>query len=239
MTTEANNRAYYNDFAERYEHKRHRGYHTVIDDLEMATLEPLAKNRRVLEVGSGTGLILRRLQAIAKEAKGIDLSENMAQKAIERGLDVQVGSATAIPFEDNRFDVVCSFKVLAHVPDISQALREMVRVTVPGGYIVAEFYNPWSVRYIAKRIAGPRAISERRTEADVYTRWDSPLTIAKIIPADARLIDFRGVRVLTPAAFVYSIPFAQKWLAQAESAAMTSSLRYFGGFLLALLQKQD
>ena len=239
MTTDAENRAYYDDFSRSYEAKRHEGYHAVIDDLEMAVVGPLAKGKRVLEVGCGTGLSLRRLSEIASQAKGIDLSEGMVSKAKERGLDVQLGSATAIPFEANSFDVVCSFKVLAHVPDIATALREMVRVAAPGGYIVAEFYNPWSLRYLAKRLAGPRRISASRTEADVYTRWDTPLTIAKIVPANARLIDYRGVRVFTPTAMAHDIPVAKRLLEKAEHAALSSPLRYFGGFLLALLQKQD
>ncbi len=239
MNTDENNRDYYNDFSQSYEDKRHQGYHALIDDLEMSVISPLVKDKSVLEVGCGTGLILRRLHELASEAKGIDLSEGMVSKAKDRGLDVQVGSATEIPFEDNRFDVVCSFKVLAHVPNITRALEEMVRVAVPGGTVVAEFYNPWSLRYMAKRLAGPGRISAKRTEADVYTRWDSPLTISKIIPPNAHLITYRGVRVFSPSAFMHDIPVAGAWLAKAEHAAVTSPLRYFGGFLLALIRKQD
>jgi ubiquinone/menaquinone biosynthesis C-methylase UbiE len=127
--------------------------------------------------------------------------------------------------------------VLAHVPDITQALAELARVTKPGGHLALEFYNPWSLRYVAKRIAGPQKISEGRTEADVYTRWDSPFEIPKLLPKGVRLVDYRGVRVVTPAAFVHKVPFARAAFAALEHRSVRSPLRYFGGFLLAILQK--
>ena len=101
---------------------------------------------------------------------------------------------------------MCSFKVLAHVPDIARALSEIARVTRPGGTMVLEFYNPWSLRYVAKRLRGAAADQRGRTEADVFTRWDSPHAIRTLLPADVELVEFRGVRVLTPAAFVHKLP---------------------------------
>jgi len=103
---------------------------------------------------------------------------------------------------------------------------------------VLEFYNPWSLRYLAKRIAGPRPISDGRTEADVYTRWDSPLTVPKILPPGVSLVDYRGVRVVTPAAFVHRLPVVSGAFAMAERACLQSPLRYLGGFLVAILQKR-
>jgi SAM-dependent methyltransferase len=133
---------------------------------------------------------------------------------------------------------VCSFKVLAHVPDITLALAELARVTRPGGYLALEFYNPLSLRYLAKALAGPQRISEDRTEADVYTRWDAPYTIPKLLPPSLELEDFRGVRVVTPAAFVHKLPIVRGVVSAAERRAVRSPLRYFGGFLLAILRKR-
>src|SRR4029077_18302752 len=118
----------------------------------------------ILECGCGTGLILERVARFARTAKAIDLSPRMLQAARERGLDVREASVTAIPFADRSFDVCCSFKVLAHVPDIGRALAEMARVTRPGGVVIAEFYNPVSIRGAIKRVAPARPISKRTTE---------------------------------------------------------------------------
>jgi ubiquinone/menaquinone biosynthesis C-methylase UbiE len=236
--TDADNRAYYDDFSRGYERERAAGYHRLLDDLEVSVAAPLARGRRVLEVGCGTGLILSRLAPEAASAYGVDLSPNMLQGARDRGLSVALGSATSLPFRDDSFDLVCSFKVLAHVPDIEKALREIARVTRPGGRMALEFYNRWSLRYLAKRLAGPGSISERRTEADVFTRWDTPRSIARMLPSDVELESFRGVRVLTPAAFVHKLPLLGTAFAVAERHALASPLRRFGGFLIVIARKR-
>jgi ubiquinone/menaquinone biosynthesis C-methylase UbiE len=238
-TSETNSRTYYDDFSTGYERERGAGgYHRLVDDLEMQVLRPFVEGARVLEVGCGTGLILDRLTQRASSACGVDLSPGMLRAARARGLDVVLGSATQLPFADASFDLVCSFKVLAHVPDIRAALTEVARVTRPGGNMVLEFYNPWSLRYVAKRIAGPQPISDGRNEADVFTRWDSPRDVRALLPSDVTLEEFRGVRVFTPAAFVYKLPLVRPALQVLEHRALTSPLRYFGGFLIAILRKR-
>jgi len=180
LSTSENNRAYYDEFSRSYERERSAGYHALVDDMEVDAVRDLAAGKRVLEAGCGTGLVLAKLADVAREAHGFDLSPGMVQRARARGLSVALGSVTQVPFRDESFDFVCSFKVLAHVPHITDALVELARVTRPGGLLALEFYNPWSLRYAAKRIAGPGQIGEGRTEADVYTRWDTPFTIPKL-----------------------------------------------------------
>ena len=228
---------YYDDFSDSYERGRGYGYHQMIDDLEVQVTAPYSRGARVLELGCGTGLILARIAEDAKEAVGIDLSEGMAQRARDRGLDVHIGSVCDLPFEDDRFDLTYSFKVLAHIPDIDVAVREAVRVTRPGGHLLLEFYNPWSLRYLAKKVAGPQPISDSRTEADIFTRWDSPSAIPKLLPPNVELVDYYGVRVLTPFAAVHRIRWVARGLSRAELLAGRSPLRYFGGFLIAVLRK--
>lgn len=236
--SEHNSRNYYDDFSTGYERERGAGYHRLIDDLEMQVLQPFVDGRDVLEVGCGTGLILGRVAQRAATAWGIDLSPGMLATARQRGLNVVLGSATQLPFADASFDLVCSFKVLAHVPDIRAALSEIARVTRPGGRMVLEFYNPWSLRYLAKRIAGPQPISDGRTEADVFTRWDSPRGIRAALPPGVEVETFRGVRVFTPAAFAHKLPVVRGVLQTLERSAVESPLRYFGGFLIAVLRKR-
>lgn len=243
MSTEASpslerNRVYYDDFAAWYERERGRGYHRMLDDIEIEILAPYARGARVLELGCGTGLILGRVASMAKYAEGIDLSEGMIEKARARGLNVRVGSVTDLPYEDASFDVTYSFKVLAHIPDIAKAIAEAARVTRPGGTMILEFYNPYSLRYLAKKIAGPQPISEGRTEADVYTRWDAPQVIPRLLPPGVVPVRYHGVRVFTPAAFVHRLPVVGDVLARAEHAVHDSPLRWFGGFLVAVLERR-
>lgn len=239
MKPEGNNRAYYDAFSHGYETDRGRGYHRMLDELEMRSVENLARGARVLEAGCGTGLILQRLARVADRAVGIDLSAGMLQRAHDRGLEVAQAGVNALPFDDGAFDLVCSFKVLAHIPDIGHALREITRVTRVGGHVALEFYNPWSLRYVVKRLAGPQPISADRTEADVFTRWDRPAQVADLLPSQLVLERLVGVRVLTPTAAFHRLPILSRGLRWAEEKAMDSPLRYFGGFMVAIARKNS
>jgi SAM-dependent methyltransferase len=238
MKQSGTTRAYYDDFSRRYEIGRDRGYHFLIDELEYAAASPYLAGRRVLEAGCGSGLLLERLAREAATACGFDLSPGMVRQARDRGLDVVLGNITAIPFADCSFDVVCSFKVLAHVAEIGRAISELARVTTPGGHLLLEFYNPWSLRYLAKRLAGPGRISDGRTEADVFTRWDSPPAVRQLLTSQLQLEGFRGVRVFTPAAFAHRLPLVAGALASLERLALDSPLGAFGGFLIAIARKR-
>ena len=230
---------YYDDFSEDYERERHRGYHALIDDLEVGVARPYVAGRRMLEVGCGTGLILSRLSPIASSAVGVDLSPGMLRHARERGLDVREGSATALPFDDASFDSVCSFKVLAHVEPIETAFAEVARVVRPGGTVVVELYNRWSLRYLARRVAGARRIGRAHDEDDIPTRWDSPREMIARLPRELRLERIAGVRVVTPLASLHRVPVIRGALAIAERASVDSPLRYFGGFLVLVLRRDD
>ncbi|MDQ3037990.1 MAG: class I SAM-dependent methyltransferase [Myxococcota bacterium] len=238
MSDDARARRYYDDFSRDYDTGRDAGYHALVDRLESDIVLEHAAGARVLEVGCGTGLVLERIAPFAAHAVGVDLSAGMIAKAHARGLDVVRGSATALPFADASFDVVYSFKVLAHVPAIERALAEIARVTKPGGHMLLEFYNPWSMRYVARRLAGARRIGREHTEADVATRWDSPRAIRRMLPEGAELLDLRGVRIVTPAAFVHRIPLVATLFASAELHASRSPLRTLGGFLVAVVRRR-
>lgn len=234
-------RAYYDDFSKRYEAARRpndpHGYHALLDDLEVDLTARHCAGKAVLEAGCGTGLILERLAAVASRAEGFDLSPGMLEKARARGLSVREGSVTEIPFGDNEFDVVCSFKVLAHVPDIRQALAEMLRVTKPGGVVLAEFYNPLSFRGLAKRLGPAGAISGTRKESEVFTRFDPPWIVPNLLPPGCHLEGARGVRIVTPAAFFYRLPPLRFALSAAEKMLCDTPLHNLAGFWIAIIRK--
>lgn len=241
MTTgDHETRSYYDEFSKTYEkHRRPNdagGYHALVDDLEVELCERYGAGKDVLECGCGTGLILERIARFAKSAAGIDLSPGMLSVARSRGLDVQEGSVTELPFADASFDVACSFKVLAHVPDIGRALAEMVRVVRPGGVVLAEFYNPWSLRGLAKRMYAGK-ISDRTKESAVYTRFDAPSSLPKILPPGTRLEAARGIRIVTPAAAAMKIPGVRGMLRSAERLLCDSPASVFGGFYVAVIRK--
>ena len=235
------NRRYYDAFAEGYEGRRGEndpgGYHELLDQLEADFVARFALGRDVLEVGCGTGLVLNRIRQFAKSAKGVDLSPGMLEKARARGLSVVEGSATALPFPDQSFDVTCSFKVLPHVREIHQALSEMARVTRLHGHVIAEFYNPHSLRGLVKRFGPAGRVAADTHEGQVFTRFDSPARIKHLVPEGCRLVDARGVRIATPTAHVMKTALGRRLFRAAENCLCDSPLRVFGGFYVVAMEK--
>ncbi|MBL0216437.1 MAG: class I SAM-dependent methyltransferase [Myxococcales bacterium] len=233
------NRAYYDDFAGWYERERHLPYHRMLDDLEVEIVERYGAGKDVFEVGCGTGLILHRVTRFARTAAGIDLSGGMLAQAAARGLSVAQASATALPIASESVDVAYSFKVLAHIPDIEGALREMARIVRPGGWVLAEFYNARSIRRLVKALKPPTAVSEQTHDEHVYTRYDDAAAIRSYLPRDLEWVTSRGIRVLTPIAKVHEVPILGTALRWAEhKLADLPGARDLGGFLVACLRKR-
>jgi SAM-dependent methyltransferase len=96
------------------------------------------RKKNVLDVGCGTGAILKRLGNPEKNV-GIDLAPEAISFCRERGLNnVRQGDICALPFADASFDAVICSSVLYHqwVGDVEGAVREMHRVLRPGGTLL-------------------------------------------------------------------------------------------------------
>jgi ubiquinone/menaquinone biosynthesis C-methylase UbiE len=221
---------YYNNFSLRYDTERSKGYFEFINNLEIEMIAPLAAGKKVLEIGCGTGLILERVDAFSSEAHGVDISEGMLEACKSKGLNVSLGSATDLPFEDASFDFCYSFKVLPHVPDIRKALLEIARVTRPGGRMVLEFYNPWSFKALGDWVR--KGLRRRNL---VYLRHDSPKTISKMLPSSTILVRTRGIRIFGPTAKWYTIPIIGCIIRELDRLACDGPLKVFGGYFVVEL----
>jgi ubiquinone/menaquinone biosynthesis C-methylase UbiE len=232
---------YYDEFAKVYDERRGNnipgGYHDLLDDLETGFVQKFGTGKDVLEVGCGTGLIMQRVRQFAASVQGVDLSEGMLARARKRDLQVQQASATELPFSDSSFDVTYSFKVLAHIPQIEQALAEMARVTRSGGVVLAEFYNPYSIRGLLRHLGPAKKIGKSKSESDVFTRFDSPLRARQLTPPGCRLEGARGVRIVSPAAQLVDMKGVGRVLFTAEKLLADTPLRGLAGFYIAQYRK--
>jgi ubiquinone/menaquinone biosynthesis C-methylase UbiE len=228
---------YYDRFAATYEDRRHHGYHQLIDDLEGGLAVAAGAGRDVLEVGCGTGLILRQVAQVARSAAGIDISARMLDVARSRGLDVQQGTATELPFEDESVDLCYSFKVLSHVPELEQALDEMARVTRPQGVVLIELYNQHSLRYLLRRLRGGQPIERDLDDAQVFCRYYTPGEAAARLPSSLRLVRVHGVRIFTLLPQSVGWPLLGRALRRLEGWSMDSALARLGGFLILECEK--
>jgi phosphatidylethanolamine/phosphatidyl-N-methylethanolamine N-methyltransferase len=96
----------------------------------------------ILEVGIGTGLNLPLYPPHCR-ITGIDLSEEMLEKAQEKVIELGLGNvmlramdATVMDLGDNEFDAAVATYTISAVPDPVSVLREMRRVVKPGGNLV-------------------------------------------------------------------------------------------------------
>ena len=115
----------------------------------------------------------------------------------------------------------------------------LLRVVVPGGMVVAEFYNPYSLRALVKRFGPAGAISATTDESAVFTRFDRPDDVAALLPPGATIVDRRGVRIVTPAARFLQVPLLSDVLRRAEHLLCDTPLATFGGFWIAAIKKSD
>ncbi|HEY4105697.1 MAG TPA: bifunctional demethylmenaquinone methyltransferase/2-methoxy-6-polyprenyl-1,4-benzoquinol methylase UbiE [Polyangiaceae bacterium] len=115
----------------------------------------LAEGHRVLDLATGTADLAIQVAETAASVRvtGLDPSAKMlevgrqkiARSALEQRVDLVQGDAQALPFDANTFDSVCIAFGIRNVPDRAAALREMARVTRPGGRIaILELSEPRS-----------------------------------------------------------------------------------------------
>lgn len=115
---------------------------------------PLHARDHVLDIGCGTGLLLRAITDCERTigAVGLDLSLAMLRRAHSR-LPVTAtlvqGDATRLPFESATFDVVVSSSAMHYVPQLGDALAEIARVLRPNGQFVL---TDWCADYLTTRL---------------------------------------------------------------------------------------
>lgn len=100
----------------------------------------LPRGSLILDVGCGTGRWLRRFSAVGFQTVGVDQTPGMLQLARSTGLQcaLVLGRLQDLPFGSTVFDLVSAVTVVQHIPYPEQvgALKEMVRVLRPGGYLL-------------------------------------------------------------------------------------------------------
>jgi SAM-dependent methyltransferase len=137
---------------------------------EFVEVARLAPGQRALDVGCGPGALTARLVALLGEGgvSAIDPSEPFVAAAKERfpGADISAGTAESLRFDDDTFDASMAQLVVHFMQDPVAGLREMARVTRPGGVVAAAVWNhatsagPLSLFWGAVRAVDPQSEGE-------------------------------------------------------------------------------
>ncbi len=147
-------------------------YSTAIAS-RMLAIGKVGSSDRLLDLGTGTGLVARLAAVRGASVLGIDHSEGMLGRARIKADEAGVASiatfeamdAEALALENSSFDVAASLYVIRHLPNSQAAIRELHRVLRPGGRLVVAVGarpSPFSAAAIA---SGLGALSDRALAA--------------------------------------------------------------------------
>ncbi len=173
---------------------------------------------RVLEVGVGTGLSLTESSSHL-EVVGIDLSPEMLDKARERVANERLHHVTGLhemdagdlKFPDGSFDTIVAMYVMTVVPEPEKVMRELARVTKPGGEVI--LVNHFS------QDEGVRGWMERRMApfAEIIG-WRPVFDVARVMVCnDLKLVERQSLRpwgIFTMMRFAKSVSAKQSLAAE-------------------------
>jgi ubiquinone/menaquinone biosynthesis C-methylase UbiE len=151
-------------------------------DLIKRQLQPNASDK-LLEVGCGSctktvRLAKRGFNVVATDFSQsiLDIGEkNVAQQSLSDHVTFQQEDVLNLSFADSSFDYILCWGVLMHIPDVATAIKELARVTKPGGIIVVSEGNVRSLqavglRLVKKLLGKERAIIKRMPQG--YEYWE-------------------------------------------------------------------
>jgi ubiquinone/menaquinone biosynthesis C-methylase UbiE len=149
---------------------RGRLHHEISDRTAQLALAQVPAPHRVLDVGCGTGYLLRQLAARAPDAVelvGVDAAAPMVRVAQESTADPRArfhaAAAEHLPGPDSVFDLVVSTTSFDHWADQQAGLRECARVMAPGGRLV--LVDQFSPLYLPTLVGSRRGKARTRRRA--------------------------------------------------------------------------
>lgn len=168
----------FDERAASYESGRRGQLHKEISDRVVAlALNRAPAPRRVLDVGCGTGYVLRQLAARlprASEFLGVDAAPKMIEVARSASPDERLnfmrGTAERLPADESAYDLVVSTTSFDHWTDQAAGIRECARALAPGGHLV--------LTDLFSNLLWPTMLSSRRGKARTRSRATRLITAA-------------------------------------------------------------
>jgi SAM-dependent methyltransferase len=136
----------------------------------LTSLGPMPAGRSMLDVGCGPGTVALAARHAGFVAVGVDPDDSMLRLAHRsgRGIAWVGGALPDLPFPEAAFDVVAANFVVSHTPDPRASIREMRRVTRPGGQVAVTIWTG---------VVGP-----------MNQLWNDVMAAASVTPSEARTL---------------------------------------------------
>ena len=136
-------------------------------------LHPVVRNKTVLELATGTGLIAKNIAGSAAHVEATDASAEMIAQARQSSrstrLHFSVQDMFHLPYADGSFDVVIAANALHIVPEPERALREMGRVLKDGGVLVVPTFTHGDNSFFGK----VKAFFMKLAGFPLHSKWTS------------------------------------------------------------------
>jgi 2-polyprenyl-3-methyl-5-hydroxy-6-metoxy-1,4-benzoquinol methylase len=126
-------------------------------------VKPYCNDKCILDYGCGSGYGVMAISEHAKSVIGVDINKQIIDHCNERYKKVnvsfkQVNAEYPLPYENGVFDIIVSFQVIEHLPDVSRYLSELKRLLKDEGllfiatpnrnYRLLLFEKPWNPEHI-------------------------------------------------------------------------------------------
>jgi 2-polyprenyl-3-methyl-5-hydroxy-6-metoxy-1,4-benzoquinol methylase len=114
--------------------------HQRVEEI-VAGFSSYRKANRLLEIGFGSGVMLRAAARAGWEAEGVEISRTATEHVRAEGFKVFCGDLVEAKYEGGYFDVVMASELLEHVEDPGKVVTEIARILRPGGLLWATTPN--------------------------------------------------------------------------------------------------
>ena len=176
------------------------------EERAMLTLMPAdLHGKSVLDAGCGSGrYMLRALRRGAARAVGVDLSSEMLRHAyaelkagrFDAGFGLAQGSVSALPMPDAWADLTICGLVIGHLEHLHGALRELHRVTKPGGVVLCSDVHPIgpALGWLRDFKAGGQRYAVQHTQ-HLYSHWHTACAALGLVIEDVLepMLDMRDI----------------------------------------------
>ncbi len=175
MTVEKHTEEMYNQFGKEYQKTREekhcsRLYNDFLEVPSMVKALGNIKDKKLLDIGCGAGVHIKKYISKGAICSGIDISKSMIEMAKEHcpEVDFKIGPMTKLPYKNSSFDVVTASLSVDYIKDLTPVFKEISRVLKKGGMF---YYSNESPIYFAKekyendkfKIKGIGSLTDKQT----------------------------------------------------------------------------